>query len=158
MKKGQKMTSESRAKMSVSHTGKKRPEITTPIANRIANKTDKKGPLHPVLGTSCWLWTGAKFQNTGYGQIQIEGSPKRVHRVVWEMVKGPIPIGLLVLHKCDVRHCINPSHLFIGDQQANVDDMAAKGRKKVSFGERHSQIMKRVAVRGDKHWTRRSAK
>ncbi len=33
-----------------------------------------------------------------------------------------------VLHKCDVRACINPDHLFVGTDQDNSDDCIAKGR------------------------------
>jgi hypothetical protein len=39
---------------------------------------------------------------------------------------GPIPAGLCVLHRCDVRPCINPDHLFLGTQKDNMADMAAK--------------------------------
>jgi hypothetical protein len=34
--------------------------------------------------------------------------------------------GLCVLHRCDVRPCLNPDHLFPGTQKDNMADMAAK--------------------------------
>ena len=52
----------------------------------------------------------------------------RAHRYSWEIHKGPIPDGLFVLHRCDVPACVNPSHLFLGNNQENVDDMMNKGR------------------------------
>jgi hypothetical protein len=52
------------------------------------------------------------------------------HRYAWEQNRGPIPTGQFVLHHCDNRSCVNPRHLFCGDQQANVDDMINKGRNR----------------------------
>jgi hypothetical protein len=35
-----------------------------------------------------------------------------------------------ILHRCDVRNCVNPKHLFVGTQSENVADMVGKGRAK----------------------------
>lgn len=78
---------------------------------------------------ACWLWTGT-LDRRGYGRIWRIGNHTRdrAHRVSWEIHRGPIPEGSFVLHTCDVRHCVNPDHLFLGDHEANMADMAAKGR------------------------------
>jgi hypothetical protein len=41
-----------------------------------------------------------------------------------------------VLHKCDVRCCCNPDHLFLGTVADNNHDMIAKSRHQ--HGEKHS--------------------
>jgi len=51
-----------------------------------------------------------------------------VSRIVWRAIHGPIPAGMCVLHRCDVRCCINPAHLFLGTNHDNVKDKVAKGR------------------------------
>lgn len=51
------------------------------------------------------------------------------------LTNAPIPPGMKVLHECDVRHCCNPEHLFLGSSQDNSDDMVAKGRS--TLGERN---------------------
>lgn len=59
-----------------------------------------------------------------------------MHRVMYELTNGEIPEGIHVLHKCDVRCCGNPDHLFLGTNLENIRDSQAKGRK--SIGSRHA--------------------
>jgi hypothetical protein len=76
----------------------------------------------------CWEWTGAD-NGHGYGAFSVARSKARAaHRVSWEIHNGQIPGRLWVLHKCDNRRCVNPSHLFLGDNTANVRDCVSKGR------------------------------
>ena len=60
-------------------------------------------------GSECWLWQGFKVK--GYGRIRIDGKAKRVHRLMYEQMVGPIPDGLVIDHLCMVRNCVNPEHL-----------------------------------------------
>lgn len=137
MRKGTKMKLESRIKMSKSRLGKKKPSITVPLATRLWSRVNKYGPIHPVLKTNCWEWTGSVVGNrTKYGQIQIDGRPKKCHRVSWEITNGTIPEGGQVLHKCDNPVCVRPDHLFLGSHQDNMDDMINKGRKRTAVGVR----------------------
>jgi hypothetical protein len=76
--------------------------------------------------SDCWLWCGALDQS-GYGLTA--GVLHRAHQLSYELFKGPIPPGLKVLHRCDVRNCVNPEHLWVGTQAENVRDMIQKGRK-----------------------------
>jgi hypothetical protein len=80
------------------------------------------------LSTPCIEWTGARFRN-GYGAKKVKGKMRRVHRLEWELKRGPIPEGICVLHRCDNPSCYNIDHLFLGTVQDNVDDMVAKGRQ-----------------------------
>jgi hypothetical protein len=92
--------------------------------------------IDPVTG--CWLWQGfvqparfvvdRGFSVGGYGSIGYRGRNLAVHRVVWMCLNGPQPPKMDVCHTCDVRHCCNPDHLWLGTHQQNMRDMAAKGR------------------------------
>ena len=74
----------------------------------------------------CWIWMAAL--TGGYGRFTVGRNLERAHRVSWKLHKGPIPEGLLVLHHCDIRSCVNPDHLFIGTPMDNTQDMWRKGR------------------------------
>ena len=79
----------------------------------------------------CWLWVGGKGLK-GYGRIQEGGQGSKhllSHRVSYEMHKGDIPSGLVVMHICDNPSCVNPEHLRVGTQSENILDAIKKGRK-----------------------------
>jgi len=81
-------------------------------------------------GTSheCWLWKASGPQG-GYGSIRTDGNLKELaHRVSYRLNVGPIPDGMHVLHRCDVRRCVNPAHLFLGSNADNMRDRDSKGR------------------------------
>jgi hypothetical protein len=95
-----------------------------PIQKRIlSNIIEEAGPLE----SPCWLWQGYRMWK-GYGHIQIKGSPKRVHRIAYEVFVDSIPKKLLVLHRCDNPACCNPQHLFVGTQKQNIADSLSKKR------------------------------
>jgi hypothetical protein len=81
----------------------------------------------PMSG--CWLWSGAPNRQ-GYGRLLVAGRAVKAHRLSYEMHKGAIPDGMSVLHRCDTPACVNPAHLFVGSQVANIADMDAKGRRR----------------------------
>ena len=80
--------------------------------------------------TGCWIWTGTT-DGRGYGMVSFRSKDRRAHRVSYELFKGPIPVGLHILHRCDTPGCVNPAHLRAGTVKENMADRAARGRRDV---------------------------
>ena len=74
------------------------------------------------------LWEKAINGTSGYGTITVNNRTVYAHRVSWELHNGSIPEGMLVLHRCDIKSCVNPDHLFLGSYKDNTRDAIEKGR------------------------------
>ena len=94
-----------------------------PIAERFWKKVRVDG--------ECWIWTAGRYW-TGYGRIGRggKGAPDiAAHRVAWEMLRGPIPDGLVLDHyrlnpgplsgTCS-KACVNPDHLRVTTLKENL--------------------------------------
>lgn len=100
------------------------PRWTKAAVERLLDKVEKTA--------SCWNWTGCltkgEKNKTGYGTIWYNGKQRNAHRVAYEILVGPIPEGLNVLHTCDNSPCVNPAHLYLGTLKDNAQDTLRRGR------------------------------
>ena len=90
-----------------------------------------------LIDDGCWPWIG-KRNHKGYGVLyQSPGQKPRnqkAHRVLYELLVGPIPEGMHLDHLChgqDIeclggvtcphRSCVNPAHLEPVSPKENVN-------------------------------------
>src|SRR5215471_4388396 len=60
---------------------------------------------------NCWLWKGT-ITRKGYGMYCLKGQiPKWAHRLVYELLIGPIGLFVQLHHTCENNNCVNPEHL-----------------------------------------------
>jgi hypothetical protein len=99
----------------------------------LSEKIEKSIVRIPESG--CWIWM-KNINHRGYGMTCLgRGTNLSAHRVSYEEKYGKIPNGLMALHSCDVRSCVNPDHIFIGTQQDNMTDKVLKNRQ--ANGQKH---------------------
>lgn len=91
------------------------------VIDRFWAKVDKKSD------DECWEWKASRFPN-GYSKFWHIGENISGHRFSFLLHHGKIPKGMFILHSCDNKPCINPSHLSLGTPKDNSADMRAKGR------------------------------
>ena len=106
---------------------------------RFWSKVNKDGPVHPVLGTACWDYTGAIFKPGKFGAFRLKIGPNRytqvaASRIGYEIQNGRLD-GLFACHKCDRPICVRGDHLFAGTARDNEQDKIAKGRMEYRKGE-----------------------
>lgn len=94
----------------------------------------------------CWEWKSGKTadhrkdkgdRRLPYGVFYHPEKRRSysAHRMSWELFYGPIPKGLMVLHKCDNSICVNPRHLYLGTHKDNMADKVR--RRRSPYGERN---------------------
>lgn len=95
--------------------------------------------VQEVPWSGCWLWDATATAGRGQsrrGKIKNKGRVLVAPRVAYELWRGPIADGGMVLHACDVGLCCNPDHLYVGDHADNTRDAVERAR----------------FVRGRSHW------
>ena len=88
----------------------------------------------------CWPWTRG-LHTQGYGRCWDTrvGKVRYAHRLVYELLRGPVPDHLDILHSCDNPQCVNPAHLRIGTHRENMIEKCEKGRSNTPRGEAAGQ-------------------
>jgi hypothetical protein len=86
--------------------------------------------------TECHIWKDSK-SHRGYGWFSMRGKGAQAHRIAFALANGSVAAGMCICHRCDNPSCVNPAHLFEGDQGVNVRDMFSKSRVKRPQGSAH---------------------
>lgn len=91
-----------------------------PVEDRIWQKVVKRPG-------GCWDWC-ASLNEVGYGKVWAgkhsaagNSVASYAHRVVYELLVGPIPEGLDLDHLCRNRRCVNPEHLEPVTRRENLN-------------------------------------
>lgn len=102
-----------------------------PAPNKLSDVWDR---IEKVTESGCWIWMGeiGKRKNEGYGKFSLHQVRHVAHRLVYELVKGPIPDGLYPDHLCRVRCCVNPDHIELVTNRENI-------LRGVGMGARHAK-------------------
>lgn len=75
----------------------------------------------------CWLWSGTMTNGYGVMALPNRGPHIKAHILSFILEYGPVPVGKVVCHHCNVKLCVRPSHLYAGTQLENIAQAKADG-------------------------------
>lgn len=125
--------------------GKRKSEYERFMAHVQKEETERTPGLGP-----CWLWQGAitssghgcfKFWDAKKGRWRTRSAHKYSYIHHNNGMKQP---WLHICHKCDVRACVNPEHLYEGTRERNMQDMMERGRGKRQFEKKEQMAVLQV--------------
>lgn len=114
--------------------------VTDALKQRLYGRCEK-------AESGCWLWIGA-VSPSGYGKIKVDRIAVDTHVASWRFANcgSPVPVGMLVMHLCDVRRCVNPAHLCVGTNSENMLHASEIGAMRNPKGSRHYRAVLNEAV------------
>lgn len=123
------------------------------FVNGHGNAADK--PFYVIdENTGCWNWARVTWGTPPYGAIIRNGKRIPAHRFMWEKLRGPIPSGLVLHHKCENTLCVNPDHcepvthrrnIYVSRQTKLTDEQVAEIRA-LPASLSHAEIARRYGV------------
>lgn len=75
--------------------------------------------IEPEPNSGCWIWIG-KRNKTGYPGLTRNYKSVLAHRLVYEVLVGPIPYDKEIDHLCRNRSCVNPAHMEVVTHRENA--------------------------------------
>lgn len=76
----------------------------------------------------CWVWLGGAI-GKGYGGYSINRRARTAHRLAFLDADGTLTSEKPnALHVCHNRKCVNPAHIYAGNQKTNMEDAVKAGR------------------------------
>lgn len=124
------------------HNGWPRLPLETRVRMRVIQRGDHE----------CWGWSG-NTDRLGYSKITNNSGTTYAHRIVFEIVNGPIPPGYEIDHICRNRSCVNPKHLRLATHSENLRNTSTKsntksGLKGVSWHKAQRKWAARIMIHG----------
>jgi len=83
----------------------------------------------------CHIFQGSTVAYPGYGIFSVDEKKYRAHRASYEFYIGKIPSDRIICHKCNVKLCINPAHLYAGTRKDNARDRMIMLREREKKGD-----------------------
>jgi len=106
--KGRKLSAEHVDKIQKSKAGYRHSAETRAKMSAAWGDPKERFLLHVRKTRGCWWWEGRVGRHKGYGMCGVHG---KSHRVAYELFVGPLIPGHHIHHVCHNRLCVKPDHL-----------------------------------------------
>lgn len=116
-------------------------------------------------GDGCWTWRDGRVRPDGYVEVFWEGKLRGAHRLVHQVLVGPIPDRHVIDHTCHDpsvcpggllcphRACVNPGHLAAVPSAVNTSVARSARRRPDACGRGHAfdEVNTYTDKRGSRH-------
>ena len=102
-----------------------------PAIQRLAALTRESVQTYGRCNTPCIEYIGKAIDHHkgGYARIQDDdGRITQAHTLAWTHKNGPVPKGMILMHRCDNPRCCNPDHIMAGTHKQNAEQKMKSGR------------------------------
>lgn len=79
------------------------------------------------ISNGCWIWQGRISDGYGFYKFGHRKRSSFAHRLIYEILVGKIPRGLVIRHMCHNRKCVSPFHMKVGTIADNNNDTLKAG-------------------------------
>jgi predicted DNA-binding protein YlxM (UPF0122 family) len=109
------------------------------IYNYDTEEIKKRIESHIVSKEDCWI-TDYKIDTNGRPRISLNSKQFILARVVYEVYKEDFSKNLFVCHTCDNPLCINPEHLYLGDNTEKALNQTRRNKQAKGSGISSSKL------------------
>lgn len=92
---------------------------------QLLNREKKRFWARVTKTTICWHWRGC-FTGNNRGSFYVNGKRYLPTEVMLALQGEFRKEGLMILHTCDNKLCVNPEHLYWGTQFDNMKDRSER--------------------------------
>lgn len=90
--------------------------------------------------SDCIFTVNRYLDKDGYPRAKFKGRAQGVHRIMYQLIHGDIPEGMVIGHRCNNKGCVNPAHHYLTTPGENSTHAARDGLYRVGLNNPNAKL------------------